>query len=81
MHSTILTLKDPYNVRIAVGSIVAYNLSGEVRRGTVTAVEGVTRYGRAMNYSNEPYVVISIKEEATGRISKVTNRKNLIVLS
>jgi len=82
-----LFITDPYGVSIFVGSKVAFNYSGEVRIGTVVDIKSVTHTDylgvkRTCNPwgDNEPYVSISVREEKSGRISKVGKRKNLVVL-
>lgn len=65
--------KDPYNVLIEVGSLVAYNYSGEVRIGKVLSFKPATLYRNPITY-------ILIQEQATGFVSQVSSSRNLVVI-
>jgi hypothetical protein len=76
-----LVVKDHYDKVVECGRRVAYNYQGEARIGYVVGVENVKRGGKLVNYwTKEPYLVISVKETEGGKISKVSNRKNLVVI-
>lgn len=72
--------KDAYDNVISHGRRVAYNYQGEVRIGHVVGVENTKRNGKLVNTrTKEPHLVISIRQ-ACGTVSKVSNRKNLVVI-
>ena len=75
-----LVVKDVYDNVISEGRRVAYNYQGEVRIGYVVGVTNTKRNGKLINtWTKEPYLVISVRQTC-GSVSKVTNRKNLVVI-
>jgi len=75
-----LVVKDFYQNVISNGRRVAFNYQGEVRIGYVVGVENVKRNGKLVNtWTKEPYLTISVRG-VCGEISKVSNRKNLVVI-
>ena len=75
-----LVVKDVYDNIISEGRRVAYNYQGEVRIGYVVGVTNTKRNGKLVNtWTKEPYLVISVRQP-NGSVSKVANRKNLVVI-
>ena len=72
---------DYYGMVIVPGVRVAYNYMGEVRIGRVESVKNVARNGRLNRTWSpfEPYLEIRVQQD-NGKISKVTNRLNLVVI-
>lgn len=72
---------DFYGKTVSEGVKVAFNYQGECRRGVVIRIDPRTQYGQTHRWPHEPYLTIHIEHE-TGprRVSKVTNRKNLVVI-
>lgn len=75
-----MKILDPYEKKIEVGKNVAYNYQGEVRMGTVVDIVKVKRHGKAKDWSGEPYINILVEELTSKDISKVSSRKNLVVI-
>jgi hypothetical protein len=71
-----MNLTDPYGVRVEENKKCAYNYQGQVRLGRITDIGHINR----RNIQRIGKVVISIKEEMTQNISKVSNPKNLVIL-
>lgn len=71
--------KDPYNVVVKENKKCAYNYQGQVRLGRITAIRA-TAPKASRPWQTTYDFVISVKEEMTGRISKVGNPKNLVIL-
>lgn len=67
-------MRDFYSNEIAPGARVAFNLSGEVRIGFIDEVKTQMRYGRLSD-------LIIVNEVGTNKKSKVTSRRNLVVLN
>ena len=71
-----LNPRDPYNVSVLVGQKCAYNYQGQVRLGRITDITVAKR----RDPQKIGKIIISIKEEMTQLISKVSNSKNLVIL-
>lgn len=74
---------DFYGNLIAEGVQVAFNYQGELRKGVVVKVTPRTQYGKTHCEwgAREPYLTIHVQHEMGTQLSKVTNRKNLVVIA
>lgn len=68
--------KDPYNTTVKEGMKCAYNYQGQVRLGRITGIKIIPN----RNPARMDKLVISVKEEMSQCISKVSNSKNLVIL-
>ena len=74
---------DFYGNLIVEGVQVAFNYQGELRKGVVAKVTPRTQYGKTCQDwgKHEPYLTIHVQHEMGTQMSKVTNRKNLVVIA
>lgn len=71
---------DYYGKELKTDTKVAFNYSGELRMGTITEIKSVTRHGRTESWGHEPLIEIRVKHCDGNQISKITNRKNVVVI-
>lgn len=74
------TVVDTYNNELKPGVRVAFNYSGTVRIGTLIRVTPAKRYGKACDYSGEPYYNFEVLHDRLTTTSKITKRENLVVI-
>jgi hypothetical protein len=74
--------QDYYGNTISEGVKVAFNFQGELRKGTVLRIVGRTQHGKTQREwgSREPYLTIHVEHCDDGEISKISSRKNLVVI-
>ncbi len=76
--------RDTYDTTVFLGGFCAFNQSGEVRKGHISDIRPrkVTSCGKPVTHDwyGNPYSTFFIREQATGKISKVTNPRNLVML-
>lgn len=71
---------DRYGQLLAINARVAFNCSGEVRLGYIKLVKGLRKGGRTARPNGDPYVEIHVVQDDGAKLSKVTNRANLVVV-
>jgi hypothetical protein len=64
-------MTDYYGNSLKVGTVVAFNYQGQVRRGTIVTVYSVTRYGK-------PTTIFEVRHWLDSQVSKITNKNNLM---
>jgi len=73
--------EDHYGNLLMPGTQVAFNFQGQLRKGTIVDIRARQQYGRAKDYSGEPYLTIEVVHCDNNRQkSKVTNRKNVVAI-
>ena len=75
-----MILRDVYEKELKVGVNVAFNYSGELRIGKIVEIKSVTRNGKTESWNHEPFFNIGVQHCDTNQVSKITNRKNLVVI-
>ena len=76
-----MIINDVYEKKLAVGVTVAFNYSGELRIGNIVEIKPAKRYGKTVNdWTREAYVTIHIQHCDSRMVSKITNRKNVVVI-
>jgi len=76
-----MKIRDVYEKELKVGTGVAFNFSGELRLGSIVEIKPTKRYGKTVNeYTKEPYVTIHIQHCDSRMVSKITSRKNVVVI-
>ena len=66
-------MTDYYGNSLGVGTKVAFNYQGQVRKGTIERIVEGTKYGR-------PNVSFKVRHWLDSEVSTVSNKANLIVI-
>jgi hypothetical protein len=73
-------IQDSYGQILKPGARVAFNYSGNVRLGKLLTVKPVKHYGKAHNYTGEPFLKFEVEHQGTNMTSTITSRHNLVVI-